>query len=97
MNNIVDSLLDNHHIRTVCGDFVVEAVGALQTVGFVGDTVVFPQNPGTGGGAADDCGAVIAFVKTPKRQFVRPVLSGNGVTIADDGPIACVGQDGNVA
>ena len=59
--------------------------------------MIFPQDPGAGGGTADDGGVTVTFREAPQGQFVRPILGGDGVTIADDGSVFRFSQYGNVA
>ena len=87
MDDVVDALLDDQGIGSGGGDFMVEAVCALETIGVVGDAAVFPQHPGAAGGSADDGGVAAAQLPEPQLQIVRPVLGGDGVAVADDGVV----------
>ena len=75
VDDVVDALLDDDGVGTGGGDFMMEPVVTGKTVGFVGQAVVFPEDPGTGGGTADDGGVVIALPEAAHGQFIGPVLA----------------------
>ena len=97
MNDIVYALLNDNGVCAVCGYLVREALFALQSVGFVCDTVVFTQNSRAARGAANDCGMVISFVFTAEREVIGPILRCDGVPIANDGPVFLFRINGHVA
>ena len=97
VNDIIDTLLDDDGVGTVGGDLVVEPVTAHKTVGLIGQAGVFPQDPGAGGGPADNGGVAIALPEATQRQVIRPVLGGDGIAVADNGPVLRGGQHGNIA
>ena len=97
VNDVVDTLLDDDHIGTVGRHFMGEPVLSGKTVGFILQAVILPQDPGTGGGPADDGGAMVPLGEAPQRQLIRPVLGGDGIAVADDGPVALLRQHGDIA
>ena len=97
MDDVVDALLDDDSVGPVCGDLVVEPMLAGKAVALVGQAGVFPQNSRAGGGPPDDGSVVKALPEAPQGQVVRPVLGGDGVAVADHGPVFRRGQHGHVA
>ena len=97
MDDVVDALLDDDRVGTVGGDLVVEPMLAGETVALIGQAGVFPEDPGAGGGPADDCSVVISLPEAPQSQMVGPVLGGDGVAVADHGPVFRIGQHRDVA
>ena len=84
MNDVVNSLLDDDCIGTAYRQFMGKTDGCLQTIGFVGDAGVLAQNPGTAGGFSDNRCVIVRLGKEKLLQVIRPVLSRDGIAIADN-------------